>query len=248
MTEKKSSSWQDPAVAQKFLDERRGAIPFGRDQVEVMLRLVRHFRPAPRHILDLGCGDGFLTRALLAEYPRASAVLIDHSEPMVERARQAMAADANRCEILHGDLLVPLRQLAGRTPADLVVSGLAIHHLPHARKRSLYAEIFEFLAAGGLFVNIEHVASVSGDVEALYDDAYIDYISSRTGKDRGLVDAEYRSRPDKSDNVLERVEVQVEWLREIGFLHADCYFKWFELAVFGGVKSQRVEAEDSFRR
>jgi tRNA (cmo5U34)-methyltransferase len=234
--EKKSSSWQDPAVARKFLDERRGAIPFGRDQVEVMLRLVRHFRHEPRHIVDLGCGDGFLTRALLAEYPRASAVLIDHSEPMVERARQAMAADANRCDILRGDLLVPLRQFIGRTPADLVVSGLAIHHLPHARKRSLYAEIFEFLAEGGLFVNIEHVASVSGEVEALYDDAYIDYISSWTGKDRALVDAEYRSRPDKSDNVLERVEVQVEWLREIGFLHADCYFKWFELAVFGGVK------------
>jgi hypothetical protein len=50
------------------------------------------------------------------------------------------------------------------------------------------------------------------------------------------VEAEYCGRPDKADNILERVEVQVEWLREIGFLHADCYFKWLELAVFGGVK------------
>jgi tRNA (cmo5U34)-methyltransferase len=236
MTEKKSSSWQDPAVAQKFLDERRGAIPLGSEQVGVMLRLVRHFRPEPRSIVDLGCGDGFLARALLAEYPEASAVLIDHSEPMLERARLAMATEADRCEIVQGDLRVPLRQFAGRAPADVVVSGFAIHHLPHARKYSLYAEIFDLLAAGGLFVNIEHVASVSGEVEALYDAAYIDYISSWTGKDRAVVDAEYHTRPDKADNILERVDVQVDWLRKIGYLHADCYFKWFELAVFGGVK------------
>jgi tRNA (cmo5U34)-methyltransferase len=28
----------------------------------------------------------------------------------------------------------------------------------------------------------------------------------------------------------------VGWLREIGFQQADCYFKWLELAVFGGQK------------
>jgi len=236
MYETKTSSWQDPAVARKFLDERRAAIPFGPEQVAVMLRLVRHFRSEPRRILDLGCGDGFLARAILAEYPQASAVLIDHSEPMIERALLAMEKSAGRCEIVHGDLRVPLHQLADSAQADLIVSGFAIHHLPDERKRSLYGEIFDLLATGGLFVNIEHVASVSDEVEALYDAAYIDYITSRTGKNRALVEAEYCSRPDKADNILERVEVQVEWLREIGFLHADCYFKWLELAVFGGVK------------
>lgn len=236
MTETKSSSWQDPAVARQFLDERRSAIPFGPEQVLVMLRLVRHFRPEPSHILDLGCGDGFLARALLAEYPKASIVLIDHSEPMLERARQAMALSADQCEIVHGDLRAPLRQSAGHGPADLIVSGLAIHHLPHERKRSLYGEIFDFLATGGLFVNIDHVASVSREVEAVYDAAYIDYCSTRTGKDRAVVEAQYCGRPDKADNILERAEVQIDWLREIGFLHADCYLKWFELAVFGGFK------------
>ncbi len=42
---------------------------------------------------------------------------------------------------------------------------------------------------------------------------------------------------DKADNILAPAEEQVGWLREIGFLHADCYFKWLELAVFGGVKA-----------
>lgn len=47
---------------------------------------------------------------------------------------------------------------------------------------------------------------------------------------------EYHSRPDKDDNILERVDIQVEWLRDLGYRHAECYFKWFELAVFGWVK------------
>ena len=36
--------------------------------------------------------------------------------------------------------------------------------------------------------------------------------------------------------LLDPVEAQVGWLREIGFEQADCYLKWWELAVFGGVK------------
>jgi hypothetical protein len=28
----------------------------------------------------------------------------------------------------------------------------------------------------------------------------------------------------------------VAWLREIGFAQVDCFWKWRELAVFGGVK------------
>jgi hypothetical protein len=34
------------------------------------------------------------------------------------------------------------------------------------------------------------------------------------------------------------VETQVRWLREIGFGQVDCFWKWRELAVFGGVKER----------
>ena len=35
-------------------------------------------------------------------------------------------------------------------------------------------------------------------------------------------------------NILAPVEVQCQWLREIGFTDVDCYLKMFEVAVFGG--------------
>ena len=54
------------------------------------------------------------------------------------------------------------------------------------------------------------------------------------GQTRDQVAAAYHSREDKQANILAPVESQCEWLREIGFDDVDCYFRIFELAVFGG--------------
>ena len=53
---------------------------------------------------------------------------------------------------------------------------------------------------------------------------------------RSAIRKEFFSRADKDANMLSSVEDQCGWLRDIGFVHVDCYMKHFELAVFGGVK------------
>jgi ubiquinone/menaquinone biosynthesis C-methylase UbiE len=236
MVQVPGSSWQDAEVARRFLDERRRAIPLGDEQVAILLRVARRFVPQPGGIIDLGCGDGFLARAVLSAFPTAYALLIDHSEPMLRRAHEAMISFSGRYEIRHGDLSESLPGIVSDGPFDLIVSGYAIHHLPAARKHSLSREVFDLLRPGGLFVNVEHVASATPDLEAVYDEAYIDHIVAVTGRDQTEVQREYHGRPDKADNILEPVEAQVGLLRAAGFEHADCYFKWLELAVFGGVR------------
>jgi tRNA (cmo5U34)-methyltransferase len=116
-----------------------------------------------------------------------------------------------------------------------VVSGYSIHHQPDARKRELYGEIFGLLRSGGLFVNLEHVASASAWVESVHDTLFVDSLSrAQPHLARQEVEESYRGRPDKDANILATVEVQCTWLREIGFTDVDCYLKVFELAVFGG--------------
>src|SRR5690606_39548096 len=100
---------------------------------------------------------------------------------------------------------------------DCVVSGFAIHHLPHNKKQELYKEIYTLLAPGGIFINIEHTASATPKIEELYDKLFIEHLAAYNNRDKQEVAAEYYARPDKEDNILERVDIQVNWLRDIGF-------------------------------
>lgn len=230
------TNWQRQDITQHYLEQIRGAIPFGADQVKMMLNLIQHFCPDPKSIIDLGCGNGFLAEVILKAYPNSTALLIDHSKPMIEAAKKQMNSFGDRCNVIEADLSQSILNHASPDSIDCIVSGFAIHHLPHKRKKELYYEIYELLTPRGIFINIEHVKSASVKVEKLYDQLFIDHLSAYNNRNREEVAKDYKQRPDKEDNILERVEVQMNWLSEIGFHHVDCYLKWMELAVFAGVK------------
>ncbi len=231
-----TTQWQRQDVTQHYLEQVRGGIPFGAEQINVMLQVIQHFKKDVQKIMDLGCGNGFLGKVLLDTYPNAQVIFIDHSEPMVEQAKEYLAAYQNQSTVMHGDFSESLGEFAESDSVDCIVSGFAIHHLPHEKKKKLYTEIYTLLKDGGIFINIEHTASATAKLESLYDKQFVQHLANYNQKSTEEIEKEYYSRPDKEDNILERVDIQVNWLREIGYQHADCYFKWFELAVFGGVK------------
>jgi tRNA (cmo5U34)-methyltransferase len=109
-------------------------------------------------VLDLGSGDGRLLALVKLARPHVQAVAIDFSEAMLVRLRSRFAGDRMVNVVAH-DLDASLPDLGGSF--DAVVSSFAIHHLAHQRKRSLCTEIFERLAPGGTFCNLEHVASAT---------------------------------------------------------------------------------------
>ena len=231
-----TTQWQRQDVTQHYLEQVRGGIPFGREQINVMLQVIQHFTPNVQTIMDLGCGNGFLGKILLDTYKDAQAIFVDHSEPMVEQAKAYLACYQNQSTVVHADFSESLAVFAEPNSVDCIVSGFAIHHLPHDKKKKLYAEIYTLLKEGGIFINIEHTASATTKLENLYDEQFVHHLANYNQTSTEEVAKEYYNRPDKEDNILERVDIQVNWLREIGYQHADCYFKWFELAVFGGVK------------
>lgn len=230
------TQWQRQDVTQHYLEQVRGGIPFGAEQINVMLQVIGHFTSNVKSIIDLGCGNGFLGKVLLDTYPEAQALFIDHSQPMVEQAIENLVAYQRQSTVIHGDFSDSLLTYAKPNSVDCIVSGFAIHHLPHDKKKELYAEVYSLLKTGGVFINIEHTASATPKLEALYDQQFIHHLATYNGSTVDEIAKEYHSRPDKDDNILERVDIQVEWLRDLGYRHAECYFKWFELAVFGGVK------------
>jgi tRNA (cmo5U34)-methyltransferase len=231
--------WKSEALAQRFLTGVRGGLPYAAAQIDVMLRLLAATgRPVERFI-DLGCGDGILAQAIMAQYPNAQGTLVDFSEPMLAAARARLGETT--CNFVQADFGTPgwVNAAAHLAPLDAVVSGFAIHHQPDDHKRRIYGEIFDLLAPGGIFVNVEHVSSPSPWVARVHDDLLIDALyryhsASGPAVSRDEVASQYVHRPDKAANILAPLETQCAWLRELGYQDVDCYFKSFELAVFGG--------------
>ena len=243
--ERHDEVWKRDALVRTYLDGVRGGIPFGSEQIQVMLRVIAARGTPVRSFADLGCGGGALTQALLLQYPEAHATPVDFSQPMLDAAKKQLGAHRPAPRFAIADMATPAwrETIAGCAPFDAVVSGYAIHHLPNERKRALYGEIFDLLVPGGMFVNVEHVASRTTWIEALSDELIIDSLyalhgKQDSGKTREQVADEFVHRPDKAANILAPVEVQCDWLRAIGYEDVDCYFKVFELAVFGGRKPQ----------
>jgi tRNA (cmo5U34)-methyltransferase len=236
-------TWQRQDLAKLFLEDVRAGIPLAAEQIDVLLRVIRHAIPGVERLLDLGCGDGILGRAVMTEYPKANGVFLDFSEHMIEAAKKK--ADIRRAVFMVKDLSTKdwTKSVSSHAPFDLVVSGLAIHHLPNEQKRDLYQEIFDLLKPGGLFLNLEHVAPRSAWAKQAFDDLFVDSLWSHHKKFGGTktrddIANEWYHRPDKTENILASVEVQCQWLQEIGFGDVDCFFKVLQLALFGGQKSE----------
>jgi SAM-dependent methyltransferase len=172
----------------------------------------------PKHakrILDLGCGNGHLLALLLAHCDKASGVGLDFSPTMLGEAERRFA-DEPRVKLVMHNLDMPLQNLG---TFDVIASSFAIHHCSDERKRGIYLDVWNLLELGGVFCNLEHVASPNADVHQRFLKAM------NTGSEE----------EDPSNKLLD-VETQLRWLREIGYQDVDCYWKWRELALLVGRK------------
>jgi cyclopropane fatty-acyl-phospholipid synthase-like methyltransferase len=205
-----ANSWARAEQAIEFLT-RADKLPHRGEGEGVLVRDLEGALPG--RILDLGCGDGRLSALLLEVYPESNAMCVDMSETMLAAAQERFASDGRVTFATHR-LDDPL-PFAG--PFDAIVSSLAIHHVTDERKQTLYAECAALLAPGGVFANLEIVASPT---RALHD---------RWRDEMG-------ARDDPSDR-LRDLASQLAWIDAAGLENVDCIWKWRSLALMRGERA-----------
>jgi tRNA (cmo5U34)-methyltransferase len=239
----KKHVWQEEELAKHYLEGIRGGIPLAAEQLDVLLRIIHKASPKIERLLDLGCGDGILGRTIMAAHPESQCVFVDFSEHMIEEAKKKAKSDRSTFFVQDFGEQNWIHSLQKDAPFDLVLSGLAIHHQPDEKKRAIYRDIFDLLKPGGLFLHLEHVSSRSNWAKEVFEEYFVDSLwkhHQRQGgsKSRDAVAEEFRNNPGHASNILSPLNLQCQWLEEIGFVDVDCFFKLFEMTVFGGRKPE----------
>jgi tRNA (cmo5U34)-methyltransferase len=215
--------WTSPGHAHDYLNRADSILHRGEGEST----LLEFIPKTAGRILDLGTGDGRLLalvksmwagrQAAVGRDLDVQAVAIDFSPAMLAAAERRFGADSSVTIVAH-NLDHPLPALG---KFDAIISSFAIHHLVHPRKRALYAEIHAALNPGGVFCNLEHVASPTPRLH----EEFLRCIG-------------YTVETEDPSNKLLDLETQLGWLREIGFVDVDCHWKWRELALLVGRRAQ----------
>lgn len=102
----------------------------------------------PARIVEVGCGVGELSAALLERLPHARLTALDASEPMVAAARQRLAPFGSRARVVRADV----RRFHVDDGCEAVVTSLVLHNLSPAARDGVLSEILGWLRPGCPFL------------------------------------------------------------------------------------------------
>jgi trans-aconitate 2-methyltransferase len=122
----------DPGQYERYNDER------GRPFFELLARIPV---AQPSYVVDLGCGPGPLTAALLDRWPSARVLGVDSSAEMVAAAAEHSVP--GRLDFVEGDLA----DWHTNQPVDVVIANAALHWVPE--HLGLIERFAAWLAPGG---------------------------------------------------------------------------------------------------
>jgi tRNA (cmo5U34)-methyltransferase len=238
MTKFGDSEWAKPDFSREYRDKADIYVVERKRLFEVLKSFWRHFLTGEgeKKVLDLGCGDGIVTRELLEIDDKIEVTLVDGSTDMLDHAKRRLADFTNLQYLLASfqEIIEGKSQLGS---FDFIVSSLAIHHLTLGEKRKLYHKIYAHLTPGGYFLNIDLVRAGEEELEEWYMGLWREWIEERKrllGLKEDIFGDILRRYKENEDNKPDTLGAQLAILKEIGFHEVDCHYKYGIFTIFGG--------------
>ncbi len=202
-------------------------IPYYREQHDLILQLIPFETNANIKVLDLGAGTGILSALILQAFPQANVAAFDMAENMLKICQTNLSAFGKRLTLQQGNFA----EDDFGSGYDLVVSGLAIHHLDSEGKQKLFHKLFRSMNSGGILLIRDIVTGATPRLTEQYEQLWRQYMKAN-GEDDAAWFENYLE-----EDIPSSVEEQTKWLAEAGFADASCHWRYLNFAIFGGVKS-----------
>jgi tRNA (cmo5U34)-methyltransferase len=242
----KTGDWTEE-TSSHFIDYGDYFVPEREAQIAMICELVPPVEDGGT-IVELCCGAGLLTRALLERFTTAKVQAFDGSETMLAETRRRAGDLDGRLETHPFDI----HDGAWRgfsEPPRAVVSSLAVHHLDGPGKQALFADMLRALRPGGALILADLIAPQTELGVALAARAWDDEARRRSLEIDGHLKAfeTFQSdgwnfysdpEPDPIDKPSPLFD-QLTWLAEAGFEAVDVHWMKAGHALYGGRKPAR---------
>lgn len=224
-------AWHDEGFARRWdsVDALR-TNPDREAQIALLVALVAESCTAGDRLLDLGVGSGLVEQALFEPLPDLRVVGVDHSEAMLEQARARHRGRTNLRLITAGfetldslgapDVLGP--------PFEFVICVQALHEVPHAVKRAVFAFVRRRVAPDGLFLVLDRFRYEPFALAAEYRCIW-NRLNEQVSATPLSFEA-YRDRYEAKSDHASSVEQYLHWMRGAGF-DAACVYHLFNRAL-----------------
>lgn len=227
-----------------FIKYGRCFVPEREKQIEIICDLINKPTSAQPKIVDLCCGQGLLTEALLNHIPQAKLVAMDVSTVMLQEVQNRLAQFHNRLELKEFDLPAANWRHFDE-PIDAFVSSLAIHHLDGAQKQALFLDLNKLLAPGGALLIADLIMPLTKQSQHVAAKGWDESTQERSIKFEGDLTAYERFQRlnwnyfytledpiDRPSPIFD----QLKWLEEAGFENIEVFWLKAGHAVYGGYK------------
>lgn len=201
-------------------------------------------------VLDLSCGAGGLSAAILESHPGVRVVGLDGSATMREAATKALERFGDRFQVSEFDLAD--RGWCNRwNGCRAIVSSLAVHHLDAEGKQQLFRAVEPMLAPGGVFALVDVVRPATDAARRIMAEAWDEQVRSRSRERLGDLSAFEAFRrldwncyaDDAEDDPMDKPSTVLEhlvWLLQAGFVGVDLLFARAGHAVMVGYRSSPI--------
>jgi tRNA (cmo5U34)-methyltransferase len=178
-----------------------------------------HVQPNGK-ILDLGCGAGNFTLRVLSHVSPLDCVLVDLSQPMLNRANERVAAaTSGRVETMQSDM----RDLSFPSASfDLILAGQVLHHLREdAQWEQLFANFHSWIRPGGVLFVADLIAYDDPAIQSLMQSRYGEHLEKIGGPEMRDKVFAYVDEEDSPRSV----KYQFDVLAKSGFTEFDVLHK-----------------------
>ncbi|MCG3769173.1 MAG: Ubiquinone/menaquinone biosynthesis C-methyltransferase UbiE [Nitrosomonadaceae bacterium] len=200
----------------------------------LLLRTIRRYLNEKGRVLDIGAGNGRLSKLMLEEFAESHVTLLDVSAGLLGVASSALSSFPDRIDTIQGDFFDTALTFPSES-FDCIVSSFAVcHGRGESVYRELYRRIYNWLGPQSCFICLDHVHGPTVDITELGLEDWESQLSGHFGEEGagGII------INTLSEDSPISVSKHLELLTAAGFPAVDVLWKKHVFALYAGFKGE----------